>query len=130
MIADTLLNWDKTELANILADKMADAEDLVEAFPSIEKASTIEEDILEDFIQSNWKLILSSFDVEELNEWIEEKDYEEEWERWKNECIEEDQEYAEYKNDEYWWSYLELMFSFRVMDLAERWGHPPKWRKS
>lgn len=130
MIADTLLNWDKTELANILADKMADAEDLVEAFPSIEKASTIEEDILEDFIQSNWKLILSSFDVEELNEWIEDKDYEEEWERWKNECIEEDQEYAEYKNDEYWWSYLELMFSFRVMDLAERWGHPPKWRKS
>ena len=130
MIADTLLNWDKTELANILADKMADAEDLVEAFPSIEKASTIEEDILEDFIQSNWKLILSSFDVEELNEWIEDKDYEEEWERWKNECIEEDQEYAEYKNDEYWWSYLELMFSFRVLDLAERWGHPPKWRKS
>ena len=47
MIADTLLNWDKTELANILADKMADAEDLVEAFPSIEKASTIEEDILD-----------------------------------------------------------------------------------
>lgn len=130
MIADTLLNWDKTELANILADKMADADDLVEAFPSIEKASTIEEDILEDFIQSNWKLILSGFDVEELNEWIEEKDYEEEWERWKNECIEEDQEYAEYKNDEYWWSFLELMFSFRVMDLAERWGHPPKWRKS
>ena len=130
MIADTLLNWDKTELANILADKMADADDLVEAFPSIEKASTIEEDILEDFIQSNWKLILSGFDVEELNEWIEEKDYEEEWERWKNECIEEDQEYAEYKNDEYWWSFLELMFSFRDMDLAERWGHPPKWRKS
>ena len=130
MIADTLLTWDKTELANILADKLADAEDLVEAFPSIEKASSIEEDILEDFIQSNWKLILSSFDVEELNEWIEEKDYEEEWERWKNECIEEDQEYAEYMNDEYWWSFLELMFSFRVMDLAERWGHPPKWRKS
>ena len=130
MIADTLLNWDKTELANILADKMADADDLVEAFPSIEKASSIEEDILEDFIQSNWKLILSSFDVEELNEWIEDKDYEEEWERWKNECIEEDQEYAEYKNDDYWWSFLELMFSFRVMDLAERWGHPPKWRKS
>ena len=99
MIADTLLNWDKTELANILADKMADADDLVEAFPSIEKASTIEEDILEDFIQSNWKLILSGFDVEELNEWIEEKDYEEEWERWKNECIEEDQEYAEYTKE-------------------------------
>lgn len=130
MIADTLLNWDKTELANILADTMADAEDLIEAFPAIEKASFVEESILEDFIQSNWKLILSSFEVEELNEWIEMKDYEEEWERWKNECIEEDQEYAEYMNDEYWWSFLELMFSFRVMDLAERWGHPSKWRKS
>lgn len=33
MIADTLLNWDKTELANILADKLADADDLIEAFP-------------------------------------------------------------------------------------------------
>ena len=39
-------------------------------------------------------------------------------------------DYTEYMNDDYWWSFLELMFSFRVMDLAERWGHPPKWRKS
>lgn len=130
MIADTLLNWDKTELANILADKLADADDLVEAFPSIEKASSIEEDILEDFIQSNWKLILSSFDEEELTEWIEEKDYEEEWERWKNECLEEDQEYAEYKNEEYYWALIDFYFSLRNMDLAEQRGHPPKWRKS
>ena len=130
MIADTLLNWDKTELANILADKMADADDLVEAIPAIEKASNIEEGILEDFIQSNWKLILSNFDVDELLEWIEEKDYEAEWEQWENECVERDHEYAEAKDNEYYYSFLELMFSFRVMDLAEQWGHPPKWRKS
>ena len=130
MIADTLLNWDKTELANILAEKMADAEDLIEALPSIETIGTLEESVLDDYIESNWKLILSCFDVDELNEWIEEKDYEAEWENWENECIEEDHEYTEYKNDEYWWSFLELMFSFRVMDLAERWGHPLKWRKS
>ena len=130
MIADSLLTWDKTELANILADKMADADDLIEALPGIETAGALEESILDDFIQSDWKAVLSVFDVEELNEWIEEKDYEAEWEQWRNECIEEDQEYAECKNDEYWWSFLELMFSFRVMDLAERWGHPPKWRKS
>ena len=130
MIADTLLTWDKTELANILADKMADADDLVEAFPSIEKASTIEEVILEDFIQSNWKLILSGFDVEELNEWIEVKEYEEEWERWKSECIEEDYEYAEYKNEEYCWTLIDFFFRLRNMDLAEQRGYPPKWRKS
>ncbi|MBO5596273.1 MAG: hypothetical protein J5917_05815 [Bacteroidales bacterium] len=130
MIADTLMNWDKTELANILADKMADADDLVEAFPAIEKASNIEESILEDFIQSNWKLILSGFDVDELLEWIEEKDYEEKWERWKNECIEEDYEYAEYRNEEYCWALIDFFFSLRNMDLAEQRGYPSKFRKS
>ncbi len=130
MIADTLLNWDKTELANILADTMADAEDLIEAFPAIEKASSIEESILEDFIQSNWKLILSSFDVDELMEWIEVKDYEAEWEQWENECVERDHEYAEAKENEYFWSFLELMFSFRNPDLAEQHGYESKFRKS
>lgn len=130
MIADTLLNWDKTELANILADTMADAEDLIEAFPAIEKASSIEESILEDFIQSNWKLILSSFDVDELMEWIEVKDYEAEWEQWENECVERDHEYAEAKENEYFWSFLELMFSFRNPDLAELHGYESKFRKS
>lgn len=130
MIADTLLNWDKTELANILAEKMADAEDLIEALPSIEKIGTLEESVLDDYIESNWKLILSCFDVDELNEWIAEKDYEAEWENWENECVERDHEYTEYKNDEYYWGIIELMLSFRVMDLAEQWGHPPKWRKS
>lgn len=130
MIADTLLNWDKTELANILADTMADAEDLIEAFPAIEKASFVEESILEDFIQNNWKLILSGFDVEELNEWIEEKDYEEEWERWKNECIEEDYEYADYKNEEYFWYLIEFFFRLRNLDLAEQRGYLSKFRKS
>lgn len=130
MIADTLLNWDKTELANILADTMADAEDLIEAFPAIEKASSIEESILEDFIQSNWKLILSSFDVDELMEWIEVKDYEAEWEQWENECVERDHEYAEAKENEYFLSFLELMFSFRNQDLAELHGYESKFRKS
>ena len=130
MIADTLLTWDKTELANILADKVADADDLIEALPGIETAGALEESILADFIQNDWKAVLSVFDVEELNGWIEEKDYEAEWEQWRNECIEEDHEYTEYMNDEYYWAIIELMLSFRTMDLAERWGHPPKWRKS
>ena len=130
MIADTLLNWERVELANNLADKMADAEDLVEAFPSIEKASSIEKGILDDFIQSNWKLILSGFDMDELTEWIEEKDYEEDWERLKNEYIEDDYEYAEYRDEEYCWALIDFYFSLRSMDLAEQRGYPSKFRKS
>ena len=122
MIADTLLNWEKTELANILADSMADAEDLIDALPEIEKVGALEESILDDFIESNWKLILSNFDIDELTEWIEEKDYEEERERWKNECEEKDYEYAEYKKEEYYWSFVEVLFSLKNLALAKRWG--------
>ena len=130
MIADTLLNWDKAELANILADKVADADDLIEAIPSIEKPGAMEESVLDDYIQSNWKIILSCFDVEELTAWIDEKDYEAEWEQWKNECVEQEEEYAECMNDLYYMSIVELMFSFRNLDLAERWGYMSKFRKS
>jgi hypothetical protein len=130
MIADTLLNWDRAELASILAERLADAEDLIEAFPSIDKPCGMEEAILPDFIEQNWKMILHDFDIQELEEWIADKEYEESWENWKNECVEQDHEYEEYKLDEYCWSVIELMLNFRVMDLAEQWGHPPKWRKS
>ena len=130
MIADTLLNWDKAELASIIAERLADAEDLIEAFPSIEKPCGMEEEILPDFIEQNWKMILHDYDVQELEEWIADKEYEESWENWKNECAEQEHEYEEYKLDDYCWSVIELMLSFRVMDLAEQWGHPPKWRKS
>ena len=130
MIADTLLNWDRAELASILAERLADAEDLIEAFPSIDKPCGMEEEILPDFIEQNWKMILHDFDVQELEEWIAEKEYEETWENWKNECAEQEHDYEEYKLDEYCWSVIEMMLNFRVMDLAEQWGHPPKWRKS
>lgn len=130
MIADTLFNWDKAELAGIIAERLADAEDLIEAFPSIEKPCGMEEEILPDFIEQNWKMILHDYDVQELEEWIADKEYEESWENWKNECAEQEHEYEEYKLDDYCWSVIELMLSFRVMDLAEQWGHPPKWRKS
>ncbi len=130
MIADTLLNWDKAELAVILAERLADAEDLMEAFPSIEKPCVMEEEILPDFIEQNWKMILHDYDIQELEGWIAEKEYEESWENWKNDCAEQDYEYEEYKLDEYCWSIIEIALNFRVMDLAEQWGHPPKWRKS
>ena len=130
MIADTLLNWDKAELAGIIAERFADAEDLIEAFPSIEKPCGMEEEILPDFIEQNWKMILHDYDVQELEEWVADKESEESWENWKNECAEQEHDYEEYKLDEYCWSIIEMMLNFRVMDLAEQWGHPPKWRKS
>ena len=126
MIADTLLNWDKAELAGIIAERLADAEDLIEAFPSIEKPCGMEEDILPDFIEQNWKMILHDFDVQELEEWIADKEYEESWENWKNECVEQDHEYEEYKLEEYCWSIIDLVDQFRYNDLAERWGYQPK----
>ena len=124
------MNWDKAELAVILAERLADAEDLMEAFPSIEKPCVMEEEILPDFIEQNWKMILHDYDIQELEGWIAEKEYEESWENWKNDCAEQDYEYEEYKLDEYCWSIIEIALNFRVMDLAEQWGHPPKWRKS
>ena len=130
MIADTLLNWDKAELASIIAERLADADDLIEAFPSIEKPCGMEEEILPDFIEQNWKMILHDFDIHELEVWIANKEYEEAWENWKNECAEQEHEYEEYKLDDYCWSVIDIMLSFRVMDLAEQWGHPPKWRES
>lgn len=130
MKADSLLSWDKTELANILAEKEADEQDLVEALPEISKAGALEESVLDDYIEGNWKFILSCYDVEELTAWIEEKDYEAEWERWKDECAEAEQEYTDYMNDEYYWSIIDFFFSLRDMDLAEQRGYPSKFRKS
>ena len=130
MKADNLLNWDKVDLANLLAEKVADAEDLLEAHPDIEKVGAMEEGALDEYIESNWELILSHFDLQDLTEWMEEKDYEQEWEDWKNECVVSDNEYAEYKNDEYYWSLVELMFGFRNLDLAEQRGYFSKFRKS
>ena len=130
MIADALLNWDRAELASILAERLADAEDLIEAFPSIAKPCGMEEEILPDFIEQNWKMILHDYDVQELEEWVADKESEESWENWKNECAEQEHDYEEYKLDDYCWSVIEMMLNFRVMDLAEQWGHPPKWRKS
>ncbi len=130
MIADTLLNWEKAELSGILAEYLADAEDLIEAFPSIETPGEMEAEMLPDFIEQNWKIILHDFDIQELEEWIAKKEYEESWENWQNECAEQEHEFEEYKLEEFCWEVIELMMCFRDMDLAEKWGGPSKWRKS
>lgn len=129
MIADTLLNWGKAELACILAEHLADAEDLIEAFPSIDKPCGVEEEILPDFIEQNWKMILHEYDIQELEGWVEEKEYEEQWETWRNECLEEDHEYDEYKMEEYCWELISFAFSLRCKDFAEERGYFSKFRQ-
>ena len=64
--------------------------------------------------------------MDKLESWLEEKDYEEEWEKWKAELAEEDYEYAEWKREEYCWRVIEIAEMFRCRDLAEIHGYPPK----
>lgn len=122
MIADTLSNWDRAELANFIAERLADAEDLIEAFPFIEKPCGMEEEILPDFIEQNWEMILHDFDIQDIGGWIEEKEYEESRENRKNEYIGQEYEYGEYILEEYCWSVIKIALSFRAMDMAEEFG--------
>ena len=126
MIADKLTSWDAADLARILAERFADAEDLAEAFPSIEGIDSFDSAQLPDFIEKNWMYLLSYYDVDKLESWLEEKDYEEEWEKWKSDLAEQDYEYAEWKQKEYCWSVIEVAEMFRCPDLAEIHGFPSK----
>ena len=130
MKAYELTCWDKCELANNLAEQFADAEDLLEAFPGIERISSIEEELMTEYIAQNWKDILPRIDEEELFWWLEDKNAIERQNQWKDEQIEEEVELQEYYEEEYYWDFITKMDQFRYKDLAERWGHPPKWRKS
>ena len=66
----------------------------------------------------------------DLEAWMEEKEEDEKWEERENEYLAAEHEYAEYMNDAYCWSVIELMFSLRNLDLAERHGYMSKFRKS
>ena len=74
MKADNLLNWEKRELAELLADKYADESLLIEAFPSIAKASCLENSWIPGYIEKNWQEILYDYDIAELGEWIDDVD--------------------------------------------------------
>ena len=54
MTADRLSNWDAVDLARILADRFADSEDLLEAFPAVGEADSFASDALPEFIEKNW----------------------------------------------------------------------------
>lgn len=130
MKADSLFSWDRAELARILAENLCDAEDLVEAIPSAVKVGQFEEELLPEYIESNWMLILQNFDQYELNEWLQEKDYEKQWENWWDEVDMDCAEYHEQIEEDYFRQIIFFADMFRTMDLAGMHGHPPKEVKS
>lgn len=138
MKADTLLNWDKADLARELANRYVDADDLIESFPGIEKISGAEASLLDEYLEQNWRVVLHGFDVEEVRRWMDEKDFwdcynewEEEREKSKAEYMVEEEEMWSQYNEAQIWEYIKLMRELRACtDYAEIRGYPPKWRRS
>lgn len=134
MIADELFIWDKLELANILADQYSDVEDLLEAMPDISNFESFGAGMINDYIEQNWITILGLFDIDELLDWLEEKDEEEALENWHesitNERIEREIEYNEMLEAERYLAYMELLESFRPLDYAGLTGYSPKRKES
>ena len=126
MKAEQLTIWDSEDLARILADRFMDTEDLLSAFPSIDRIDSFDNAILPDFIEKNWRFMLGYYEIHELESWLEQNRYEEEWDEWRADMAEYDHEYTEWKMEEYCWNVIEIADMFRYQDLAEQWGHPPK----
>ncbi len=133
MKADNLLNWEKRELAELLADKYADESLLIEAFPSIDKASCLESSWIQDYIEKNWQVILYDYDIAELGEWIDDVELMESIETIEDEIrtynIIEEEEYAQALDEMHWLSVLDAIDQFRNLDTIDR-VHPSKYRKS
>lgn len=126
MKAEQLTIWDAEDLARILADRFMDTDDMLCAFPSIDRIDSFDNAILPDFIEKNWRFLLGYYDVRELESWLERNRYEEEWDEWRADMAEYDHEFTEWKMEEYCLSVIEIADMFRYQDLAEQWGHPPK----
>lgn len=134
MKAEELLVWEKAELAETLAERLADAEDLLESHPELKQITGLEAGELDGYIDHNWQVFLSCFDPEELCQWVEEKELEEEceniWEKYKNDSLEYDYELTEFMNAEYCFSVIDAAQVFRSPDLAEQLGYPSRFSKS
>lgn len=130
MRADALLNWDKEDLAETLASRFADADDLIEAFPSIEKAGRMEGDLLDEFIEQNWEIILHEFSIHMLRLWLEQKEKSECGERDYNDYLESWNEYEEYMNEEFCLSVIYAAALFRDLQMEDLGVMIAKDRKS
>lgn len=117
MIADELMNWEKADLAKLLADKYLDAEDLLEAMPDLADVESFEAGLLDDYIELNWEVILRKFNVDELDCWLEEREDDEALEQWyeliANEEIEADIEYQERLEVQRYQGYLDFYAALR-----------------
>ena len=113
MKADNLQNWDKVELARILADKYCDADDLLEAFPSICKVETFEINLLNDYIEENWMLILPHFNVDALCRWLNVKEKEEESTKLHDELLVRVNHDVEMLDKLYYMEFIALMGAFK-----------------
>ena len=135
MKADDLTNWDAADLARILASEYCDAFDLFRAFPSLLGSDNY--DVLKDpdFIERNWRFIVSSFDLLDLLEWRKQKEDEEEIAELDNEqdllLIEEEEakyEYVEAVLEDYCVWVTEISKLLKRRDVGEICGFPPKGR--
>ena len=126
MKADRLSNWDAVDLARILVERFADAEDLAEAFPAVGAADSFDSDALPEFIEKNWEFLLGYYEPGELEYWLEEKEFEEEWEKLWSRLAVDQSEFDELNDEEYCWKVIEAADMFRYKDLAELHGHPRK----
>lgn len=134
MKAEELFVWEKAELAETLAERLADAEDLLESHPELKQITGLEAGELDGYIDRNWQSFLSGFDPEELCQWVEDKELEEKyeniWEEYKNDSLEYDHELTEFMNAEYCFSVIDAAKVFRSLDLAEQLGYPSRFNKS
>lgn len=134
MKADKLLVWEKVELAETLAERLADAEDLLESHPELKQITGLEAGELDGYIDHNWQVFLSCFDPEELCQWVEDKELEEEceniWEEYKNDSLEYDHELTEFMNAECCFSVIDAAKVFLSPDLTEQLGYPSRFSKS
>ena len=117
MKADELMNWEKADLAKLLADKYLDAEDLLEAMPDLADVESFEAGLLDDYIELNWEVILRKFDIDELDFWLEEREDDEALEQWyeliANAEIEADIEYQERLEVQRYQGYLDFYAALR-----------------
>jgi len=126
-----LLNWEKTELARILAEKYVDADDLLEAIPELARVGGYEVEQLPGYIDKNGMQVLRLFDSPALEEWLEKQEEEtfwreldEEWEQWKTEQEIEDREYYDALEIGIMYEFINEMASFHSLDFAGLMGYP------
>ncbi|MBO7574587.1 MAG: hypothetical protein J6S99_02080 [Bacteroidales bacterium] len=130
MIADDLTNWEKAELANILANEYADAEDLLEAFPTLAQVESFEYELFKDLVEEDWRSIVAAYDPEELSYWVEEKRFKESQEEWVAESFLEAMEYYEMKDKQQIMEFVNFYNALRCPDYATLKGYPSKRNRS